>query len=92
MDLVSFRNGQFKTTISSFSVLDTARNVIEMMKIQAKKKNIEIKLLLSVSENLWVKSDQTCIEQVLVNILNIVIKTGSVCSTVTLKISLDKLE
>jgi len=92
VDLASFKTSQFKTTISVFSVLNTANNVIEMMKNQAKKKKIEIKLLLSVSENLWVKSDQTCIEQVLVNILNIVIKTGSVCSTVTLKISLDKLE
>ena len=72
-----FETGELKLDIINFDIVALAADVIELLEVKAKKKNIRISITRELDRPLMVKADKERIRQVLINLLDNSIKYGT---------------
>ncbi len=72
-----FETGELKLDIINFDVVSLASDVIELLEVKAKKKNIRMSVARELEKPLFVKADKERIRQVLINLLDNSIKYGT---------------
>lgn len=71
-----FETGELKLDILNFDIVALVTDVIELLEVKAKKKNIHQKIVRENEKPLFVKADKERIRQVLINLLDNTIKYG----------------
>jgi two-component system phosphate regulon sensor histidine kinase PhoR len=72
-----FETGELKLDILNFDIVALVTDVIELLEVKAKKKNIHQKIVRENEKPLFVKADKERIRQVLINLLDNSIKYGT---------------
>lgn len=72
-----FETGELKLDIINFDIVALAADVIELLEVKAKKKNIRMSITRESDRPLMVKADKERIRQVLINLLDNSIKYGT---------------
>jgi two-component system phosphate regulon sensor histidine kinase PhoR len=72
-----FETGEMKLDIINFDIVELAKDVIELLEVKAKKKNIRLYLSREYEKPLIVRGDKERIRQVLINLLDNSIKYGT---------------
>jgi two-component system phosphate regulon sensor histidine kinase PhoR len=72
-----FETGELKLDIINFDIVALATDVIELLEVKAKKKNIRINITRELDRPLMVKADKERVRQVLINLLDNSIKYGT---------------
>ncbi len=79
LDLITkFESGIETIEIKSFDILNTIKNVFELLEMQAKKSNITLKLNRKYEAPIWVEADEERIQQVITNLIVNSLKYGVV--------------
>ena len=73
-DISSINNSKFKKKNESFCISETIKETIEMNRMQAQQKNIEIKLAISPEVPINLKLDKKRLQQIINNLLSNAIK------------------
>jgi two-component system phosphate regulon sensor histidine kinase PhoR len=73
-DISQLESGELKLDLSSFNIVELAREIIDFMEIKAKKKNIIIEFDKSYDRPIMVTADKKRIRQVLINLIDNAIK------------------
>jgi len=72
-----FETGEMKLDVINFDVVALATDVIELLEVKARKKNIRMNLSREYEKPLFVRADKERIRQVLINLLDNSIKYGT---------------
>ncbi len=72
-----FETGEMKLDIINFDIVALATDVIELLEVKARKKNIRLNLSREYEKPLFVRGDKERIRQVLINLLDNSIKYGT---------------
>ncbi len=72
-----FETGELKLDILNFDIVALATDVIELLEVKAKKKNIRLNIGREFEKPLFVRADKERIRQVLINLLDNSIKYGT---------------
>ena len=72
-----FETGEMKLDVINFDIVELAKDVIELLEVKAKKKNIRLYISREYEKPLFVKADKERIRQVLINLLDNSIKYGT---------------
>jgi two-component system phosphate regulon sensor histidine kinase PhoR len=72
-----FETGELKLDIINFDIVSLASDVIELLEVKAKKKNIRMSVARELEKPLFVRADKERIRQVLINLLDNSIKYGT---------------
>jgi two-component system phosphate regulon sensor histidine kinase PhoR len=72
-----FETGEMKLDVINFDIVALATDVIELLEVKAKKKNIRLYLSREYEKPLFVRADKERIRQVLINLLDNSIKYGT---------------
>ena len=71
-----FETGELKLDMHNFDVVELATDVIELLEVKAKKKNIRLAPARDLEKPLFVRADKERIRQVFINLLDNSIKYG----------------
>jgi two-component system phosphate regulon sensor histidine kinase PhoR len=71
-----FETGELKLDMHNFDVIELAKDVIELLEVKARRKNIRLTLSKDYERPLHVRADKERIRQVLINLLDNSIKYG----------------
>jgi two-component system phosphate regulon sensor histidine kinase PhoR len=72
-----FETGELKLDLLNFDIIALATDVIELLEVKAKKKNIRLNIARESEKPLYVRADKERIRQVLINLLDNSIKYGT---------------
>ena len=72
-----FETGELKLDILNFDIVALATDVIELLEVKAKKKNIRMNIVRENEKPLFVRADKERTRQVLINLLDNSIKYGT---------------
>jgi two-component system phosphate regulon sensor histidine kinase PhoR len=72
-----FETGEMKLDVINFDIVELAKDVIELLEVKAKRKNIRLNLSREYEKPLFVRADKERIRQVLINLLDNSIKYGT---------------
>ena len=72
-----FETGEMKLDLTHFDIVSLAQDVIELLEVKAKKKNIRISIPQDYNRPTFVTADKERIRQVLINLLDNSIKYGT---------------
>jgi two-component system phosphate regulon sensor histidine kinase PhoR len=72
-----FETGEMKLDMINFDIVELSTDVIELLEVKAKKKNIRLNLAREYEKPLFVNADKERIRQVLINLVDNSIKYGT---------------
>jgi two-component system, OmpR family, phosphate regulon sensor histidine kinase PhoR len=72
-----FETGELELSLINFDIIELSRDVIELLEVKAKKKNIRQSIAREYEKPLYVRADKERIRQVLINLLDNSIKYGT---------------
>lgn len=72
-----FETGELKLDMLNFDLVALVTDVIELLEVKAKKKNIRLNLVREYEKQLFVRADKERIRQVLINLMDNSIKYGT---------------
>jgi two-component system phosphate regulon sensor histidine kinase PhoR len=72
-----FETGELELSLINFDIIELSRDVIELLEVKAKKKNIRQSIARDYEKPLYVRADKERIRQVLINLLDNSIKYGT---------------
>jgi len=72
-----FETGELKLDILNFDIVALSTDVIELLEVKAKKKNIRLNIVRENDKPLFVRADKERIRQVLINLIDNSIKYGT---------------
>ena len=68
-EITKLESGTIKMNIAKFDIVALTREVVASLDMRVQEKNIKLKIIDKSNKPIWVKADQTRINQVLVNLL-----------------------
>ena len=71
-----FETGELKLDMINFDIVALATDVIELLEVKAKKKNIRLSVVRELEKPLFVRADKERVRQVLINLVDNSIKYG----------------
>jgi signal transduction histidine kinase len=74
LDVSQFANGQLRLNWEEVNIVETVKDVVVLIKFQAKAKNIEFKFKNFIDFSLMILSDSNRLKQILFNLLGNALK------------------